>query len=145
LSNSVWTTTGLSTGTTLTPGQQLNFQVIFSPTSSGNASGNLQVSSSSTSSVLTMNLTGDGSTAQQHKVTLNWNPSGGVVVGYHVYRGTSSGGPYSLLTSNLDTGVSYVDSTVVSGTQYFYVATAVDSSGAESAYSNEASAIIPNP
>jgi len=34
---------------------------------------------------------------------------------------------------------------VVSGSQYFYVTTAVDASGTESAFSNEASATIPNP
>jgi len=78
-------------------------------------------------------------------VTLNWNPSTSVVSGYNVYRGTVSGGPYSLLNSSLDSGTSYVDLSVVSGSQYFYVTTAVDASGAESTFSNEASATIPNP
>src|SRR5262249_19891805 len=86
-SNAVWTATGLSSGTTLNPGQQLNFQVVFRPTASGNVAGNLQVSSSSTSSVLTVNLSGAGSTTTpppaQHTVTLNWNPSGSALAGYH--------------------------------------------------------------
>jgi len=78
-------------------------------------------------------------------VTLTWSPSTSVVSGYHVYRGTVSGGPYSLLNSTLDAGTSYIDLSVVSGSQYFYVTTAVDASGTESAFSNEASATIPNP
>jgi fibronectin type 3 domain-containing protein len=39
--------------------------------------------------------------------------------------------------------VSYTDSTVVNGLTYYYVTTAVDSSGTESVYSNPAPAIIP--
>jgi TolB protein len=40
-------------------------------------------------------------------------------------------------------GVNYTDSSVQNGTTYYYVTTAVDSSGNESTYSNEASANIP--
>jgi fibronectin type 3 domain-containing protein len=39
--------------------------------------------------------------------------------------------------------LTYTDSTVQSGAQYYYVATAVDSSGNESVNSNEVSALIP--
>lgn len=144
ISNAEWTTTGLASGTTLAPGQVLSFAVVFDPTIAGNATGTLQVSSSSTSSVLTMSLAGTGTTAGQHTVTLNWNPSTSAVSGYHIYRGSVSGGPYSLLNSTLDSGTSFVDSNVVNGTEYFYVTTAVDSSGVESVFSNEASATIPN-
>jgi fibronectin type 3 domain-containing protein len=77
-------------------------------------------------------------------VTLTWNPSTSVVSGYHIYRGTTSGGPYSLLNSILDPGTSFVDSNVAKGSEYFYVTTAVDSFGVESVFSNEASATIPN-
>jgi fibronectin type 3 domain-containing protein len=54
-----------------------------------------------------------------------------------------SGGPYSKINSSLVTTLSYTDSTVQSGTTYYYVTTAVDSSGDESVYSNEVSAPIP--
>jgi fibronectin type 3 domain-containing protein len=37
----------------------------------------------------------------------------------------------------------YTDSTVASGTTYYYVVTAVDSNNNESAYSNQATAVIP--
>jgi fibronectin type 3 domain-containing protein len=38
---------------------------------------------------------------------------------------------------------SYDDVNVVKGNFYYYVATAVDSSGIESAYSNEAQVLVP--
>lgn len=145
ISNQEWSSTGLSAGTTLSPGQQLPFNVAFSPTVAGNATGTLQVSASNVSSVLTMNLSGAGASGTQHSVTLNWTASPSSISGYHIYRGTVSGGPYTLLNPTLNSGVSYVDSTVASGGQYFYVATAVDSSGLESPFSNEASATIPTP
>jgi len=43
----------------------------------------------------------------------------------------------------LITTLTYTDSTVQSATTYYYVTTAVDSSGSESANSNEVSASIP--
>jgi fibronectin type 3 domain-containing protein len=47
------------------------------------------------------------------------------------------------LNGNLVPAVSYTDPTVVNGTTYYYVTTAVDASGLESANSNEAVAVIP--
>jgi fibronectin type 3 domain-containing protein len=64
-------------------------------------------------------------------------------VTYNVYRGTVSGGPYSLLSSGL-TSTSFVDNSVQSGSTYYYVTTAVDSAG-QSGYSNVAQAAIPMP
>jgi fibronectin type 3 domain-containing protein len=61
-----------------------------------------------------------------------------------LYRGNASGGPYSLLTSGLSS-TTYTDSNVLSGSSYYYVTTAVDSSGLESGYSGEAKAVIPMP
>jgi Abnormal spindle-like microcephaly-assoc'd, ASPM-SPD-2-Hydin/CARDB len=145
LTGAAFSTSGLSSGMTLSAGQQLNFQVLFTPTVTGNITGSLSVSSGASPSALTMNLAGSGvNAATQHSVTLNWNTSTGAS-GYNIYRGTVSGGPYSMLNPTLDTQTSYTDATVQSGVTYFYVATSVDSSGAESAYSNEASAVIPNP
>jgi hypothetical protein len=86
-------------------------------------------------------LTGTGTVA--HSVSLNWNAStSSGVTGYKVYRGTTSGGPYSLL-SNVS-AASLTDNNVASGQTYYYVVTAVSSS-AESSYSNQAQAIIPVP
>jgi fibronectin type 3 domain-containing protein len=43
----------------------------------------------------------------------------------------------------MDTSLSYTDATVQNGTTYYYVTTAVDASGSESAFSNEVSTVIP--
>jgi hypothetical protein len=80
-----------------------------------------------------------------HSVSLSWSASTSSGVSYYnVYRGTISGGPYSLLRSGV-TSASYTDSNVQSGKTYYYVTTAVDSAGAESVYSNQATAVIPMP
>jgi fibronectin type 3 domain-containing protein len=76
-------------------------------------------------------------------VALTWNASTSTVVGYNVYRGTVSGGPYAKINSSLVAALNYTDSSVQSGTTYHYVTTAVDSSGNESVFSNEVSAAIP--
>jgi beta-glucanase (GH16 family) len=82
----------------------------------------------------------------QHSATLTWTAStSSGVVGYNVYRGTTSGGPYSMINSVLESSTSYIDQTVQSGMTYYYVVTAVDSSGLESAFSAEVSAAIPSP
>ena len=81
-----------------------------------------------------------------HSVTLSWTASTSSVVGYNVYRSTVSGGPYTLMTtSGPVAGSPYTDSTVQAGVTYFYVVTAVDSNGNESAFSNEASTTVPTP
>jgi hypothetical protein len=85
--------------------------------------------------------------AIQHSVSLSWTLSASSnVAGYNVYRGTVSGGPYGTkLDASLIIGSSVTDNSVVSGQTYYYVATAVDSLGNESSYSNQATAVIPTP
>jgi len=56
---------------------------------------------------------------------------------------TSGTGYAKLNASSPALGLSYTDTTVQNGTTYYYVTTAVDSSGTESSYSPEAQAIIP--
>ncbi len=58
---------------------------------------------------------------------------------YNVFRSTSSGGPYSPLVSEVSVS-EYSDTGLTSGTTYYYVVTAVNTSDKESAYSNVASA-----
>jgi fibronectin type 3 domain-containing protein len=88
---------------------------------------------------------GNGIAPPQHSVSLSWTDSGSGIVGYNVYRGSVSGGPYTKITSALDSTAAYSDTSVLAGQTYYYVATAVDGSGMESAYSNEAQAVIPSP
>jgi hypothetical protein len=80
-----------------------------------------------------------------HTVALTWLVSTTTdVIGYNVYRSSAPGGPYSKLNASPIATVSYMDSTVVSGSNltYYYFATAVDHNG-ESASSNVASVLVP--
>lgn len=80
-----------------------------------------------------------------HTVVLQWSAStSSGVTGYNVYRGTVSGGPYTKIVNDVN-ALDYNDTSVQASTNYFYVVTALDSSGLESTFSNEASAAIPAP
>jgi fibronectin type 3 domain-containing protein len=62
-----------------------------------------------------------------------WTASTSTLVGYNVYRGTVSGGAYTVkLSSSPVPRTAYTDTTVEPGQQYSYVVTAVDSNGVES-------------
>jgi len=81
-----------------------------------------------------------------HSVTLNWTASTTPnISGYNLYRGAASGGPYTKINSSLIVGTSYVDADVDGGVTYYYVATTVDSTSKESAYSNQATGTVPTP
>jgi fibronectin type 3 domain-containing protein len=90
-------------------------------------------------------LTGSGTAAPQHSVALSWSQSSSSsVVGYNIYRGTKTGGPYSQINS-MNSDTTFTDSSVQSGQTYFYVTTAVDGAGKESTFSNQTQAVIPTP
>ncbi len=78
-----------------------------------------------------------------HSVDLMWDASTSSVIGYNVYRSTTSGGPYTKLNSTVVAGTTYTDSSVEAGQTYFYVTKSVDASNTESVPSNEATAVIP--
>lgn len=80
-----------------------------------------------------------------HTVTLSWTDSSSGASGFNVYRSSTSAGPYSRQNSTLLTGTSFSDNHVQAGQTYFYVTTAVNSSNAESGYSNQAQANVPSP
>lgn len=78
-----------------------------------------------------------------HTVTLSWQPSrSSNVVGYNVYRGAQPGN-YGLVRS-MQSSTRYVDATVQDGNTYYYIVTAVNSSGDESPSSNVAAAVVPS-
>jgi len=79
-----------------------------------------------------------------HTVSLSWAASTTLDVGYLVYRAITPGGPYTKLTPSAVGTVGFIDTSVSPGQTYFYVTTAVSSSG-ESGYSNEAQAVVPFP
>lgn len=137
---------GLSSGQVLAPGQNASLYVSLAPAASGNTSGTVTISSDASDPQVTVSLSGSGagSPAVNHSVTLTWSPSASDgISGYNVYRSLVSGGPYSPLTSSADPSTSYSDASVLSGQTYYYVVTALNSGGVESAYSSEVAASVP--
>ncbi|MGA8869665.1 MAG: choice-of-anchor D domain-containing protein [Candidatus Acidiferrales bacterium] len=138
-------------GVTLTPSQSTTVTITFDPKAAGSVAGALAIASNATNST-SVKLSGAGVAASsssssstiKHSVTLNWSPSASAVLGYFIYRGTTSGGPYSKLILSADTAASYTDGNVSNGATYYYVVTSVDPANVESAYSNQVSATIPS-
>lgn len=135
---------GISFPFTLAAGNSVSFIVTFTPQSAGSSPGGLTFINNGSGNA-SATLSGSGSIQSgSHTVSLSWSPSTSSVVGYNVYRGTVSGGPYpTKLTPSPQNDTSLVDSSVQSSTTYFYVATAVDSESVESDYSNQTKAVIP--
>jgi len=134
---------GFALPVTLTAGQSTSFNVAFAPATTGSLSGGVTVTSNAANSPLVIPLTGAGAAPASHSVTLIWTPSSSSFEGFNVYRGTISGGPYTKVNAALTSTTSYADGSVASGQTYYYVTTEVGSTGMESSYSNEASAVIP--
>jgi hypothetical protein len=137
--------TGISFPVTIAAGHSISFTLTFAPQAAGAASGNISFLSNAANSPTSEAVTGTGTAATiMHSVSLSWTPSQSQVIGYNVYRGTAPGGPYpSKLTPTPQLATSLVDSTVVGGTTYYYVATSVDNNSVESVYSDQIIAAIP--
>lgn len=76
-------------------------------------------------------------TAGDAQISLGWAAASGAS-GYNVHRGTSTGGPYTTVATNVP-GTSFLDTGLTNGTSYFYVVTGTNSQG-EGPASNEATA-----
>jgi hypothetical protein len=135
---------GLNLPVTIQPGQSLGVTIQFTPSASGTASSKVGFISNAANSLTVEPVTGTGVAQTSYSVNLSWEAASGSPVGYNVYRGTAQAGPFSMINSTLDASTSYTDSTVVCGTTYYYVTTAVDAQGQQSAYSNEVEAVIPS-
>jgi hypothetical protein len=133
---------GLPLPLALSPGEGTSFKVVFAPTVAGVVSGTASLTSNASNSSVTVAIAATG--GNQHSVSLSWTDTS-LVAGYNIYRGTQSGGPYTRINSSLDGTKAYIDATVLSGQTYYYVTTAVSSTGAESAYSAPVQAVIPTP
>ena len=144
-SSAEFTVTGVSFPLAVAAGRTVPFTLNFSPQATGAASANIVFASSASNSPAIEALTGAGVAAPEHRVDLSWSPSASEVAGYNVYRGTQSGGPYSLTNSALEPGTTFSDTSVQPDSTFYYVVTCVDASGSESAFSNEAQAVIPSP
>jgi hypothetical protein len=138
---------GMPSGTTVS----FNPATIPAP-GGGNSTMTITVGSSTPTGTYPITVTGKGGGIQQNvtvtltvtaQVALSWTASSSPgIAGYNAYRSTSSNGPYTKLNASLIPTTGYNDQ-VQSGNTYYYVTTAVDSQGEESAYSNQAVATVP--
>jgi hypothetical protein len=88
---------------------------------------------------------GGGSGPSGPSATLTWARSAGAAVtGYRVYYGLAPGDYLQAKGAGIDIGSveSHVVGGLNAGQRYYFAVTAVDASGNESAYSNEASKIV---
>jgi Domain of unknown function (DUF4082)/Abnormal spindle-like microcephaly-assoc'd, ASPM-SPD-2-Hydin len=130
---------------TLNPNQTMTLKLQFKATAAGSDTGKLTINSNSTTgATATVALSGTG-TAVAGQVDLSWDaPSSSAdpVAGYNVYRAIGSGA-FQLVNSSMDKATTYVDTGVVSGDSYNYIVKSVDTSGVESAPSNEIAVSVP--
>jgi hypothetical protein len=137
---------GITTPINLSPAQSVNVPVVFNPGAAGTVNGSLVLMSNGTT-VLSIPLAGTGLAPLAHSVDIAWDASSSAALqGYNVYRSTVSGGPYTKVSPVLGaSALLFTDTTPVSGKQYFYVVTSVDTSGAESSASTQVAVTIPVP
>jgi hypothetical protein len=128
-------------GSSVAAGSNCAIEVTFTPSLASAEAASLNITDNASGSPQSVSLSGTGS----HDVILSWTASAtSGVVGYNVYKGTSSRGESSTpLNSTPINGTSYADANVTAGTTYYYVVTAVGSDGVQSADSNEAEATVP--
>lgn len=92
---------------------------------------------------LALNAWAVPTTNQTARVTIVWSPGSGtnVIANYNVYYGVASATYINTVSSGTNTTVTI--SNLVHGVTYYFAATAVDTSGLESDFSNEISWAVP--
>ena len=128
-------------GISLGAGGSCTISIAFTPSVTSAESASLTITDNASGSPQTVGLSGTGA----HDVILSWTASAtSGIVGYYVFRGTTSGGESSTpLNSTPTNGTTYTDTNVTPGATYYYVVTAVCSSGEQSAASGETAATVP--
>jgi hypothetical protein len=128
----------------LAAGANCSLAVQFVPSGTGSRAATLSVADNANGSPQAVSLSGTGT----HDVIVSWtaSPTSGVM-GYNVYRGTTSGGESSIpLNSTPVYGTTYTDANVTAGVTYYYMVTAVMSNGStQSAASTETAATVLSP
>jgi hypothetical protein len=113
-------------GGTVAAGATCTIGIVFAPTTTGLQTATVTITDTAPGSPHTFTVNGTGVTT--HSVDLAWDASlSPSIIGYNVYRGTISGGPYTKLTATPVAVLTYHDSTVANSTTYYYVITAVGS------------------
>jgi hypothetical protein len=128
---------------TLHAGESVPFKVTFAPHRAGSSAGKISFQSDAEHATQA-DFSGSGTQSGGHSVTLSWHPTAAKVVGYNVYRGLASKGPYTRINASPYPTASFTDSSVLGGTTYFYLTTAVSKNGKESQRSNKVQVTIPN-
>jgi len=135
---------GLSLPFTIPAGHSVPFTVTFVPRDSSTSSAIISFGSdaknSSTEEAVAVRVLRQA----QHKVQLSWKTSTSKhILGYNIYRGNRSGGPYQKINGALDPNTRFTDLGVVAGHKYYYVATAVNWKKRESVHSKQLQVVIP--
>jgi Abnormal spindle-like microcephaly-assoc'd, ASPM-SPD-2-Hydin len=131
---------GFAAGTVVNPGQSTSFNVTFTPTVLGAASGQIVVSSDG--STLAIPLSGTAVQRSAHAVDLSWNQSEDVT-GYNVYRQTANAGEFVKINPAVVANPAFEDDNVAPGMTYSYVVTSIASDGTESPESDSVSVEVP--
>jgi trimeric autotransporter adhesin len=128
-------------GSSLATGATCMIGIAFTPSTPGQRTATLSVTDTASGGPQTASLTGTGIS----DVILSWSAStSSGIVGYNVYRGTTSGGEGSTpLNSTPITGTTYVDANVTPGRTYYHFLKSVASDGELSAPSSETEATVP--
>ena len=146
VSGSGFTVSGGSYPITLSPNQTATLSAQFDPTVAGAATGQLTITSnSSTGSSTGVSLSGTG-VSVAYEVNLTWDAptsSPDPVAGYNVYRAPSGSTNYQQINSATVTQTAYADTTVVNSQTYDYIVESVDASEVTSAPSNMAAVPVP--
>lgn len=118
--------------------------ILFTPAASGTRTAALSIADNASGSPQSVSLSGSGT----HDVMLSWTASATAgVMGYNVYRGTTTGGESSTpLNSAPICDSTFADENVTAGATYYYHVTAIAANTAtQSAASNETAATVPLP
>ncbi|MGB9291109.1 MAG: choice-of-anchor D domain-containing protein [Terracidiphilus sp.] len=141
-----FTVSGATFPLTLTPNQTATLTVQFDPTTAGAVTGQLTITSnSSTDPSAVISLSGTGA-ASSYEVNVTWIApvnSSDPVASYNVYRAPSGGSSYQQLNTSPVAETAYTDTTVQNGQTYDYIVESVDASGVTSVPSTIAAVNVP--
>ncbi len=139
--NASWLTLNTTSGTTMTETDPITVSVNTSGMSAGTYNATITITAGgATNTPQTVPVTLILNPPATSSATLTWNANTeSDLAGYKVYRATAPGAygaPIATLQGNV---TSYVATGLQVGTTYYFVVTAYDTAGNESAYSNEVS------